>query len=226
MPLEKEVIIDAFKKEGLDEKLADGLNFEDEATMNGWIGTAKNFNTITPESLDKFTPEQLLEYANSRKSRSLQSLLDSIKTSERKKVEDELKKKATPPEEKKGNKEEKEMSPELKAKFDLLDELVKEREEAKKAKKEKEKADEWDKTFLGLAKGIDKEDLEYIKATLKVGSSEQEIKDAIAKYSSLMSKRGFKNFGVETSSKKAGEENVDKDLEASVKRIADKKNKK
>lgn len=93
MPLEKTVITDALKKEGLDESLADGLSFETEDAMNGWIGKAKNFTTFKASDFDKFTPEQLKEFANKRESKVLQSLLDSVKNDDKKKFEEEFNKK-------------------------------------------------------------------------------------------------------------------------------------
>ena len=92
MAVEKLQIVDALKNEGLDENLAEGLSFENEEQMNGWIGKAKNFASFKPEMLDKLTPEQILEMANKRQSKSLQSLIDSIKTNEKKKLEDDWKK--------------------------------------------------------------------------------------------------------------------------------------
>lgn len=89
MALEKATIVDAFKNEGLDEGIAEGLGFETDEQMKTWIGKYKDSTSFHPESLDKFTPEQLIEMANKRQSKSMQSLIDKLKEDARKKVEDE-----------------------------------------------------------------------------------------------------------------------------------------
>ena len=97
MAIEKTQIVDALKNEGLDESLADDLSFENEEKLNGWIEKIKNFASFKPEMLDKLTPEQIIEMANKRQSKSLQSAIDSIKTNEKKRLEEERKKSHSDP---------------------------------------------------------------------------------------------------------------------------------
>ena len=89
MAVEQTAIVDAFKNEGLDEGIAEGLNFETDESMKSWIGKYKDSTSFHPESLDKFTPEQLIEMANKRQSKSMQSLIDKLKDDAKKKVEEE-----------------------------------------------------------------------------------------------------------------------------------------
>ena len=79
--------------------------------------------------------------------------------------------------------------------------------------------------FLKQANGLDDDDKKYVRATLNSDSSEENIKKAVADYKSMMAKRGFKGFGADSSSKK-DLQGKDDDLEKSIKRMLDKKNKK
>ena len=103
--------------------------------------------------------------------------------------------------------------------------LKKELEDDKKEREEAKKTHSFEETFSKQAKGLDDADKKYVKATLKIDASEDDIKKAVSDYKAMLAKRGFKGFGTDGTSKKTTGESDD-DLEKSVKRMLDKKNKK
>lgn len=205
MALEKEKVISKLKEEGIDEKFGEGVNFETEEELNSWVGNAKTL-LVKPKALEEYTVDELegLLKVASPKEKGLQALADRIRDAAKKKVEDKEQETKSP------------QSEEIKALNDKLDRLLNEREADKKK-------NTFESTFDKYAKGLEDVDKSYVKATLSNDSSEDDIKKAVGDYKALMTKRGFEGFGPEDTSKGKGKLSEDKDLEASVKRLLERK---
>jgi len=196
MAIEKEQVIGKLKAEGIDETLGDGISFETEEDLNKWVGKAKTFMD-KPKSLKEYTTEELEnELKNpTPTAKGLQALADKIRTETRKKLEEKDKPKDPP-------KETKELPEEIKAKLAEIDQLKAEFEASKKENEQTKKEKSFEELFDLNSKGLEAEDKKYVRATLKIDSSEEDVKKAVAEYKSLAAKRGFKNFGVDSSSHK------------------------
>lgn len=216
MAIEKEVVVNKLKTEGIDETLGDGISFETEEDLNKWVGKAKTF-IDKPKSLKEYTAEELEnELKNPTPSaKGLQALADKIRAETKKKLDDK----------KEGADKHNELPDELKERLAKIDKLESDFEAAKKEKEESNKVKSFEDLFSKQANGLDDDDKKYVKATLNSDSSEEDIKKAVADYKSMMAKRGFKGFGADSSSKK-DLQGKDDDLEKSIKRMLDKKNKK
>jgi len=219
MAIEKEQVIGKLKAEGIDETLGDGISFETEEDLNKWVGKAKTFMD-KPKSLREYTTEELEnELKNpTPTAKGLQALADKIRTETRKKLEEKDKSK-DPPE------KPKELPEEIKAKLAEIDQLKAEFEASKKENEQTKKEKSFEELFDLNSKGLEAEDKKYVRATLKIDSSEEDIKKAVATYKSLMAKRGFKDFGSGDPSHKS-KDVTDKDLDNSIKRILENNKKK
>lgn len=211
------------KENGIDEKLGNGLSFEKPEDLDSWIGSFKTLEQSRIEEIktklgskkgiDEYTAEDLKKELSDPhpKAKGLQSLIDSVKAEIIKKSKDEKGKTDSP--------ELEEMKNQLKTLNDTLAEL-------KNKDENKTKEQTFDSAFEKYAKGLEDEDKVYIKATLTVDSSEDDIKKAVGDYKALMAKRGFKDFGVSNSSNGKSNETEDKDLSNSVKRLIKEKEEK
>lgn len=209
MALEKEKVISKLKEEGIDEKFGEGVNFETEEELNSWVGNAKTL-LVKPKALEEYTVDELegLLKVASPKEKGLQALADRIRTETTKKKVEIKDQEPNPA----GNED-------IKALNDKLDKLLNEREADKKR-------NTFESTFDKYAKGLEDVDKSYVKATLSNDSSEDDIKKSVGDYKALMTKRGFEGFGPEDTSKGKGKVSEDKDLEASVKRLLERKKEK
>lgn len=231
MALEQTAVVDAFKKEGLDEGIAEGLSFETDEQMNKWIGKYKDTTSFKPESLDKFTPEQLMEMANKRQSKSWQSLMDRVKSDALKKAKEELNgnhggggkdTETTPPDNKDGEKSTLEKQ---------LESLSKEIETMKNAQKEKESqisVSEKKKAIIDSLKkeGCDNDEvLEFVELKMQVDAS-SDVESLKTKGKELYDEKYKKLFGrsynpVFGGSGGSGEGKPSKEAEAIIKKNAE-----
>lgn len=230
MALEQTAVVDAFNKEGLDEGIAEGLSFETDEQMNKWIGKYKDITSFKPESLDKFTPEQLIEMANKRQSKSMQSLIDKLKSDAAKKVEEDWNKthggvnkdENIPPENKdegKGNLEKQ------------IEALNKEIETMKNTQRDKEtqmSISEKKKSIMDSLKkeGCDNDDvLEFVELKMQVDAS-SDVESLKTKGKELYDEKYKKLFGRSYSpvfggSGSSGEGKPSKEAEAIIKKNAE-----
>ena len=195
MALEQGTIVDAFKQEGLDETIAEGLNFDTDEQMNKWIGNYKKVTSFNPSSLDNFTPEQLLEMARNRQSRSMQSLVDKLKDDAKKKVEEEWAKTHQGGNDKveTGGGEEKSA---LEKKIDELEKMQKEMIAEKQARESELSIAEKKKSILDSLKkeGCDNEEvLEFVELKMKIDES-SDVESLKAKGKSIYDEKYKKLF--------------------------------
>ena len=230
MALEQAAVVDAFKKEGLDEGIVEGLSFETDEQMNRWIGRYKDATSFKPESLDKFTPEQLIEMASKRQSKSMQSLVDKLKADAAKKAEEDWNKTHgggkdtgdTPPDNKDDGKSALEKQ---------LESLSKEIETLKNAQKERESqisVSEKKKAIMDSLKkeGCDNDEvLEFVELKMQVdagsdvGSLKEKGKELYdEKYKKLFGRSYNPVFG---GSGGSGEGKPSKEAEAIIKKNAE-----
>lgn len=230
MALEQTAVVDAFKKEGLDEGIVEGLSFETDEQMNKWIGRYKDATSFKPESLDKFTPEQLIEMANKRQSKSMQSLVDKLKADAAKKAEEDWNKTHgggkdtgdTPPDNKDDGKSALEKQ---------LESLSKEIETLKNAQKEKESqisVSEKKKAIMDSLKkeGCDNDEvLEFVELKMQVDAS-SDVESLKEKGKELYDEKYKKLFGrsynpVFGGSGGSGEGKPSREAEAIIKKNAE-----
>lgn len=219
MPIENEKIVSKLKEEGVDEKFGDGVSFETEEELNKWVDNIKTL-AVKPKSIEEYTSEELetLLKDPQPKAKGLQAIADKIRTEARKKYEEEKNKK-TPTD------KNIEIPEDIKKRLDEIDALKQEIENSKKEREGEKKAKSFDELFNKEAKGLQDEDKFFVKSTLKVDSTEEEVKSAIAKYKALMAKRGFNDFGSD-STKKNKPGAIDEDMKASIERIKQRNEKK
>lgn len=218
----KEEIEAKLKEEGINEKLGSGLSFDKPEDLDSWIESFKTTEESRIEevktklekkkSIDEYTADELEEILKDPhpKAKGLQSLIDGLK--------------AKMKEEKKKNEDGK-SSPELDSLKEEIKTLTDTISEIKTTSEKKSKEEKFNELFSKYGKGIDDVDKKYIRATLNVDSSEEDVKKAFSDYKALMAKRGFKDFGVDSSNKHKGDEKEDKDMSASVKRLLKEKEK-
>lgn len=214
MAIEKEKVISKLKEEGIDEKFGNGVSFETEEELNNWVGEAKTL-LVKPKSLEDYTADELeaLLKDPQPKAKGLQALLDKERNKAKKKTE-----------KKDGEVGEDDGKDDFKT---FMAEAKKRWEKEDKDKETKMKASSFNSLFNAATKGIDEEDKEYIKATLNLDSTEDDIKKAVSKYTAMMTKRGFKDFGISGDGDKGkGDLSKDKAFSDSIKRLLDKKEKK
>ena len=218
----KEEIEAKLKEEGINEKLGSGLSFDKPEDLDSWIESFKTteesrieeFKTKLEKkkSIDEYTAEELEEILKDPhpKAKGLQSLIDGLKA----KMKEEKKKN----EDDKSSSELDSLKEEIKTLTDTISEI-------KTTSEKKSKEEKFNELFSKYGKGVDDVDKKYIRATLNVDSSEEDVKKAFSDYKALMAKRGFKDFGVDSSNKHKGDEKEDKDMSASVKRLLKEKEK-
>jgi len=195
MAIESETIVSKLNEEGVDVKFAEGASFETEEELGKWVGNIKTLS-VKPKSIEEYTADELeaLLKDPQPKAKGLQALADKIRTAKKKEEEENSKKT-----------KDVELPEELKSKLSELDTLKSEWEAAKKEREEAKKTHTFEETFSRHAKELDDMDKKYVKATLKLDASEDEIKKAVSDYKSMMAKRGFKGFG--TGSSESDEKN-------------------
>lgn len=203
MAIEQTVIDSKLQSEGIDEKLAKGIQFETEEALNEWVGVAKTFVT-KPKSIDEYTKEELEEILKqpAPTAKGLQGLADS------------LRQKAQKPEPTKPPKKDFELPEDIKAKFDKLDELLSSSEKDKKAAAFKTELEK----HTG---GLDAYEVDLIKSKLTPESTPEDIKKEVDSFRSYMVKKGFNGYKVEG----PGGKGEDNSLDEAVQRLLEKKNK-
>lgn len=216
MALEKEKITGKLKEEGIDEKFGTGVSFETEEELNTWVDNIKTL-TVKPKAIEEYTAEEIEAILNNPQptAKGLQSAMDKKLADAKKRLEDKNKKNDPP---------KAEIPDELKTE---IEELKKLREDLKADKEEREKSkkkESFNALFDKHTKNLDADDKVYIGAVLNTESTEDDIKKAVADYKASMAKKGFKGYG-SSSDGKGGEENEDKDMEASIKRLLEKNKK-
>ena len=211
MAIEKEKVISKLKEEGIDEKFGNGVSFETEEELDKWVGNAKTL-LVKPKSIEDYTAEELEEMMKNPqpKAKGLQAFLDKERERAKKKT---------------GKKEGEGAEDESKDDFKtFMAEAKKRWENEDKDKETKTKSSSFNSKFDAATKGFDEEDKEYIKATLNLDSTEDDINKAVSKYTAMMTKRGFKDFGISGDGDKSnGDLSKDKAFSASIKRLLEKK---
>ena len=213
MAIEKEKVISKLKEEGIDEKFGNGVSFETEEELNNWVGEAKTL-LVKPKSLEDYTADELeaLLKDPQPKAKGLQALLDKERNKAKKKTE-----------KKDGEVGEDDGKDDFKT---FMAEAKKRWEKEDKDKETKMKASSFNSLFNAATKGIDEEDKEYIKATLNLDSTEDDIKKAVSKYTAMMTKRGFKDFGTGGSDHKDDKNELPSDYKKYIEDWAKKKQEK
>ena len=213
MAIEKEKVISKLKEEGIDEKFGNGVSFETEEELNKWVGDAKTL-LVKPKSIEDYTAEELEEIMKNPqpKAKGLQAFLDKEREKAKKKT---------------GKKEGEGTEDESKDDFKtFMAEAKKRWENEDKDKETKTKSSSFNSKFDAATKGFDEEDKEYIKATLNLDSTEDDIKKAVSKYTAMMTKRGFKDFGTGGSDHKDDKNELPSDYKKYIEDWAKKKQEK
>ena len=198
MAVEQTAIIDAFKNEGLNEGIAEGLNFETDDAMKTWIGKYKEATSFNPESLDKFTPEQLMEMASKRQSKSMQSLVDKLKSDAQKKVQEEWNKSHPSPTKKPetgggGSSEKSELEKQVA-------ELLRKEEERDKKEQQREELASLSKKKSSIIESLKKDGcnnediLEFVDLKIKI-TADSNVEDCIKEGKAIYDEKYKKLFG-------------------------------
>lgn len=221
MAIEKEKVISKLKEGGIDEKFGNGVSFETEEELNKWVGDVKTL-LVKPKSIEEYTADELeaLLKDPQPKARGLQALLDKERDKSKKKV---VKKKNDDDKDNDDDEDEVKSKPEWK---EFIEKMNKRMEDEDKEKETNKKTKSFNSIFDASTKGFEEEDKEYIKATLNLDSTEDDIKNAVSKYTAMMTKRGFKDFGISgDGDKNKGDLSKDKGFSDSIKRLLEKKEK-
>jgi len=213
MAIEKEKVISKLKEGGIDEKFGNGVSFETEEELDKWVGDVKTL-LVKPKSIEEYTADELeaLLKDPQPKARGLQALLDKERDKAKKKTE-----------KKEGDGEEVEKNSDFKT---FMEEAKKRWEKEDGDKETRTKSASFNSKFDTATKGFEEEDKEYIKATLSLDSTEDDIKNAVSKYTSMMTKRGFKDFGTGGSDHKDDKNELPSDYKKYIEDWAKKKQEK
>jgi len=206
--IENEVIVSKLQSEGIDEKLAGGIQFETVEALDAWVGIAKTFTT-KPRGIEEYNADELKKLADEGKVKGLQALLDKTRS--------EAKGKPTEP-----AKPATEVSPELKAIQDALALITTDLKESKESTKKAQ----FDAYVETKTKGFDPLEVTMLKSSLPITATNAEIDAAADKYRQLMVSRGLKSYATSSSSSNpAGK--LDADFSSAVKSfVTDKTTKK
>jgi hypothetical protein len=206
--IENEVIVSKLQSEGIDEKLAGGIQFETQEALDAWVGIAKTFTT-KPRGIEEYNADELKKLADEGKVKGLQALLDKTRS--------EAKGKPTEP-----AKPATEVSPELKAIQDALALITTDLKESKESTKKAQ----FDAYVETKTKGFDPLEVTMLKSSLPITATNAEIAAAADKYRQLMVSRGLKSYATSSSSSNpAGK--LDADFSSAVKSfVTDKTTKK
>jgi len=206
--IENEVIVSKLQSEGIDEKLAGGIQFETVEALDAWVGVAKTFTT-KPRGIEEYNADELKKLADEGKVKGLQALLDKTRS--------EAKGKPTEP-----AKPATEVSPELKAIQDALALITTDLKESKESTKKAQ----FDAYVETKTKGFDPLEVTMLKSSLPITATNAEIDAAADKYRQLMVSRGLKSYATSSSSSNpAGK--LDADFSSAVKSfVTDKTTKK
>jgi len=218
--LTKEEVDSKLKEEGVDEKLGTGVQFESAEELNSWIGNIKTVIT-KPKSINDYTTEEFEELMKDPqpKAKGLQAFLDKERTKVLKKVKETngVEKKSA-----EGSPDEADpVISELKRELEENNRTVKEIKENLENEKKEQR---FNSIFSKYTKNFEEDDKVYVKAVLKIDSSEEDIKREVDKYTSRAAKRGFNGFGIDGGGKKGKDFDLS-DLSASVQRDLEKRKK-
>ena len=206
--IENEVIVSKLQSEGIDEKLAGGIQFETVEALDAWVGIAKTFTT-KPRGIEEYNADELKKLADEGKVKGLQALLDKTRS--------EAKGKPTEP-----AKPATEVSPELKAIQDALALITTDLKESKESTKKAQ----FDAYVETKTKGFDPLEVTMLKSSLPITATNAEIDAAADKYRQLMVSRGLKSYATSSSSS-APAGKLDADFSSAVKSfVTDKTTKK
>ena len=204
--IENEVIVSKLQSEGIDEKLAGGIQFETMEALDAWVGVAKTFTT-KPRGIEEYNADELKKLADEGKVKGLQALLDKTRS--------EAKGKPTEP-----AKPATEVSPELKAIQDALALITTDLKESKESTKKAQ----FDAYVETKTKGFDPLEVTMLKSSLPITATNAEIDAAADKYRQLMVSRGLKSYATSSSSS-VNASDGDKSVSDSVKRLQEKRDK-
>lgn len=203
MAVESEVIIGKLQSEGIDDKLAAGISFENEEALNAWVGNAKTL-LEKPKDISQYTVEELREKADKGEFKNIQSLLDKIRQEGKGKTE---------PPKTEPNKE----LEELKAQFLTMQKSIQQANEQSEQAKRNALID-------AKCAGLDPFEASLLKNSIAKDATEADIEKTVSDYKALMVKRGLKGYGSATPSNKGG---IPSDLSSAIKDfVAEKKKKK
>lgn len=182
--IEDSIIVSKLQAEGIDEKLATGVQFETEEALNAWVGNAKTFVT-KPKDISEYNEDELRRLADEGKVKPLQSAFDKIRA--------EAAAKFKKPDD---------------TNNPLLDTIrvMKEEVDALKAglqvTRQETEAQKFDLTVEKYSQGLDPYEVNLIKSTLSTNSAEADVKKSFEDYRSLMVKRGLTSYKPGDSSEK------------------------
>lgn len=184
MAIESKQVESKLAEEGVDVKFAEGASFETEEELGKWVNNIKTLS-VKPKAIEDYTADELeaLLKEPQPKAKGLQALTDKIRAAKKKEAADDGKK---PKED--GHTEKDEVLEKITA-------LQKQIEDEKKERETEKKTHTFEETFSKHAKGLEDADKKYVKATLNLDASEEDIKKAVSDYKAMMAKRGFKGFG-------------------------------
>lgn len=206
--IENEVILNKLQSEGIDEKLAVGIQFETSEALDAWVGAAKTFTT-KPRGIEEYNEDELKKLADGGTVKALQALLDKTRNEAKAKIEPKTEAKT-------------EVSPELKAIQDALalisTDLKSTKEEAAKAK--------FDAYVETKTKGFDPLEVTMLKSSIATTATNADIDKAVENYRALMVKRGLRSYSSNASSDKS-QTGLDADTSNAIKNfVANKTTKK
>lgn len=181
MALEKDVIVNKLKDEGIDENLCNGLHFETEDELTSWVDTYKSGLPVQNKALNEYTKEELEEIAKDpqfKGAKGLQGLLDSIR-------------------QRKSDPKPSDPKPSDPKPTDEPPEWAKQLIEDTKKLKEQNAAKEFDSLVQKTAKaeGLSEVHINRLKKGLKADATEADIKSEITSYKREMADLGIKEFG-------------------------------
>ena len=185
MAIEKDVIVDKLKEEGINETLGNGLSFETDADLGVWVEAYKSGLPAQKKDLTEYTKEELEEIAKDpqfKGARGLQGFLDSIR---QKKAE---------PAKKDDPKQDDSIALALKELRDQLTEI--------KGQKALESFDVL-VSKVGKSESLSDVHIARVKKGLKSDATEADIKAEIAAYKKELASIGVKEFGTPGSGNKS-----------------------
>jgi hypothetical protein len=192
MALEKEVIVDKLKEEGISETLGNGLSFETDEELTSWVDAYKTGLPAPEKALKDYTKEELEEIAKDpqfKGAKGLQGLLDSVRQ----------KGKTPTPTPTPKQKEDDATALALKAIQEKLDKI-----EGKEAVKEFDNL----VSRLGKAESLNDTHIARVRKSLENDATEAEIKAEITAYKKEMADLGIKDFGTPGGGGKRNSSNV------------------
>ena len=182
MAIEKEVIVNKLKEEGVNEKLCNGLTFETEDELSSWVNDYKSGLPEPIKGLNEYTKEELEEVSKHpqfKGAKGFQGFMDS----ERVKIK-ESNKKPDPPK----------LKPDDSEKPPKWAEVLIQDTKVLKEQKQHKDFDEL-VTKIGKKEELDEIHIKRVKKGLKSDATEEEIKNEIKEYKKELNDLGIKNYG-------------------------------